>query len=394
MHHVIGAALARADAEFGGDAQPAPRRGATALPVRNIWETQQPEDRPMLEQRPMNPVATTPDSTPRWRGEPSADALAAFAGRLCSVRRGDGSLVAANAMLHRNGNLYGDAAARRATRWRFERPGMVFTDAAGRNRLAWRDTGGEARGVLFQHAPPIASGRYRRAMVQVAARTATLRPECTDLRLAPQRPPAGGKRRFECVVARFREDTAWTDCLAGYTTIYRKAPEDTGDNRLPNIGREAGTYLHHIAANYDRLADRTLFLQGDPFPHHLLPLERYIWDENDFIADAQNLLTRGFQPSWSAPGQPLTRAAMRDFLELIECDPDPEAVRWTFGAQFCCSRELIHRRPRRYYQKLFDLSQRRATILDGVPHGDHSIGFLFEFFWQLVFRVPQLRAAK
>ena len=43
-------------------------------------------------------------------------------------------------------------------------------------------------------------------------------------------------------------------------------------------GREAGTWLHHIVTNYDRLADRTVFLQGDPFDH-LLPgvgIERYV----------------------------------------------------------------------------------------------------------------------
>ena len=47
---------------------------------------------------------------------------------------------------------------------------------------------------------------------------------------------------------------------------------------LPNRGREAGTWLHHIVSNYDRLADRTVFMQGDPFDH-LLPgvgIDRYL----------------------------------------------------------------------------------------------------------------------
>jgi hypothetical protein len=36
---------------------------------------------------------------------------------------------------------------------------------------------------------------------------------------------------------------------------------------LPNVGREADTYLEHIIQNYDNLADLTIFSQGDPFPH-------------------------------------------------------------------------------------------------------------------------------
>jgi hypothetical protein len=36
---------------------------------------------------------------------------------------------------------------------------------------------------------------------------------------------------------------------------------------LPNVGREADTYLTHIVRNWDRLADTTIFCQGDPFPH-------------------------------------------------------------------------------------------------------------------------------
>jgi hypothetical protein len=33
---------------------------------------------------------------------------------------------------------------------------------------------------------------------------------------------------------------------------------------LPNIGREAHTYLYHIINNYDKLADVVLFVQGSP----------------------------------------------------------------------------------------------------------------------------------
>ena len=37
--------------------------------------------------------------------------------------------------------------------------------------------------------------------------------------------------------------------------------------RLPNVGRESHTYLHHIVANYDHLASVTVFTQGSISEH-------------------------------------------------------------------------------------------------------------------------------
>ena len=77
-------------------------------------------------------------------------------------------------------------------------------------------------------------------------------------------------KHIEIVVARYNEDTSW---LVPYLehgihiTVYNKGPEFTHDPRitvlpLPNIGREAHTYLHHVCRNYNSLADVTIFIQG------------------------------------------------------------------------------------------------------------------------------------
>ena len=91
---------------------------------------------------------------------------------------------------------------------------------------------------------------------------------------------------FEVVIARYNEDLSW---LAEYLpnekiTIYNKGKDDLNlpSNykivKLPNIGREAHTYLYHIVNNYNQLADRVLFLQGNPFTEKgfiFLPLKQY-----------------------------------------------------------------------------------------------------------------------
>jgi hypothetical protein len=42
--------------------------------------------------------------------------------------------------------------------------------------------------------------------------------------------------------------------------------------KLPNLGREGGTYLYHIIKNYDNLSDYTIFTQANPVDH--------IWYDN------------------------------------------------------------------------------------------------------------------
>lgn len=112
--------------------------------------------------------------------------------------------------------------------------------------------------------------------------------------------------KSEIVVARYNEDLAWLNKLDDniIITVYNK-----GENnivkinkpnvkiiKLPNIGRESHTYLHHIISNYDNLADQIIFCQGDSIFHspnfldlinsrHLFepiqPLSSYYWPEGE-----------------------------------------------------------------------------------------------------------------
>ena len=81
------------------------------------------------------------------------------------------------------------------------------------------------------------------------------------------------------VVSRFREDVNWVDCFGTYT-IYNKGRDDLSARhransvKLPNVGREAHSYIHHIVENYDRLEDILIFSQGGYRAHaHFEPEE-------------------------------------------------------------------------------------------------------------------------
>ena len=62
---------------------------------------------------------------------------------------------------------------------------------------------------------------------------------------------------------------------------------------LPNIGREGGTYLHHIVKRWDSLAKQTIFLQAEI--HN--PREFWPHLNNYFVPDKTGFLSLGWSGS-------------------------------------------------------------------------------------------------
>ena len=71
----------------------------------------------------------------------------------------------------------------------------------------------------------------------------------------------------EVVVARFGEALDWTRAYRDRAdfVVYAKSNrtrQPAGSVRLPNVGQESHTYLHHIVSHYDSLANWTVFTHG------------------------------------------------------------------------------------------------------------------------------------
>lgn len=78
----------------------------------------------------------------------------------------------------------------------------------------------------------------------------------------------------ELVIARYNEDISWLIPFFGIFKIYiyNKGRHLTSLEyidiiNIPNIGREAHTYLYHIHKNYNSLSDIVVFLQADISEH-------------------------------------------------------------------------------------------------------------------------------
>lgn len=69
------------------------------------------------------------------------------------------------------------------------------------------------------------------------------------------------------IVARYNEDITWLDKINFDHIVYNKGEINSNYINLPNIGREADTYINYIISNYDNLPEIIVFCQGNPFDH-------------------------------------------------------------------------------------------------------------------------------
>ncbi|QHV98347.1 DUF3431 domain-containing protein [Spirosoma endbachense] len=199
---------------------------------------------------------------------------------------------------------------------------------------------------------------------------------------------------LELVVAHYTENLNWLRNLpAGIRlTVYDKSPDQSAGSDailLPNIGREAHTYLYHIVSRYDSLADWTLFAQGKPFDHAFdfkKTVKSFVdksGDVNDpvqkpfhwlghLIDTDDNRGERLFQP-WSKneDGRGLD---LRGFHQALFDTAGPALYTFVLGAQFAIHRDAIRQQSLAFYE-------RALAVSITFPDAAHC----FERSWDRVF---------
>ena len=201
----------------------------------------------------------------------------------------------------------------------------------------------------------------------------------------------------EVVVCRHGENLAWTrNVPRGLpVTVYDKTPPPAstwpGSIPLPNLGREAHAWLHHLCERYHSLADWTIFAQGHPFDHapdmHPVirrlvtgpaPAEGFWW--LGFLWETDDARGRPTFIHWTK--NPERRELdLEGFFQELWAESAPEKIRYVGGGQFALSREAAHRRPRDFYA-------RARTLAAEFPDAAHA----FERTWDRVFLAPPLDA--
>ena len=192
---------------------------------------------------------------------------------------------------------------------------------------------------------------------------------------------------LELVVARYAEDLAWLRRVPKEfaVTVYNKGDTIPEAIALPNIGREAHTYLHHLAEHYEDLADLTVFVQGHPFDHAPDLHERlrglaegratvadFHW--LGFLADTDDSRGRRLFVPWSKNPERI-ELRLDDFHQQLFGTPGPQHYRFFVGAQFAVTRQTVRRRDPDFYRH----ARRLATDFPLAPH-------CFERCWDRVFQ--------
>ncbi|XP_022083863.1 uncharacterized protein LOC110975586 [Acanthaster planci] len=219
--------------------------------------------------------------------------------------------------------------------------------------------------------------------------TAQLSPAPTGLAKSRESP-----LDYEFVIAHYNEGLDWLRPIANRSHVYHKGKDETPPfairkwERLPNVGREAHTYLYHILSNYESLADVTVFLQG----HGSRPDVPFCYPEPmDFVVHAKKnvFCIESFKYSnWNRINhigkwrKDLDAGRMRranltvgEFYKTLFGSPHPDQViRCSVGC-FSATRENLRRHPPGFYRTAI-------SFLD--DHSNPEEGHYMERFWKII----------
>ena len=208
-------------------------------------------------------------------------------------------------------------------------------------------------------------------------------------RLVGQASESSGSGSFwDLVVARYREDLWWLERVpAERKFIYNKGTPLPGTIPLPNVGREAETFLHHIVQQYEDLADCTTFVQGNPLDHAptFLSVRPDPAGLLSHASGAQFLDVNGYVLGGPWHGRPGIDGKTRPtpvaqlYRQLYESPPPPYFYFYC-GAQFTVPRSLIQRHPRAFYQRALTISRQ-----------DDELAYAFEAVWLWIFGGPEFK---
>jgi hypothetical protein len=176
---------------------------------------------------------------------------------------------------------------------------------------------------------------------------------------------------FCIIVARYNENVEWTKQFPN-VIIYNKGEKlDNGYNEilLNNVGREGHTYYKHICDNYDKLADFTIFLQGNPFDHSpniISNLNKYI-NANDLRIDFEFLsqyihyssLDSERDMHWQCKN---IHNTWKRVFNVNSCN---QKCIFGAGAQFIVSKNKILKNKKEFYENIVNILEYAIDPLEG-----------------------------
>lgn len=165
---------------------------------------------------------------------------------------------------------------------------------------------------------------------------------------------------YHIVVAKYKEDITWFSHMDRQNLyVYDKSGDEKSPfTPLENKGREGSTFLGHIIKYYDNLPEYIILVQGNPFPH----MHPDITPQNfqDKINRVLEKRPDNKQPLFSdyveEPSFLYEGLILDEYIELLFDTKATGMVRFVSGNQYIIPRNIIVKRPKAFYQKLWKMS--------------------------------------
>jgi len=198
------------------------------------------------------------------------------------------------------------------------------------------------------------------------------------------------------VIAKYKEDISWLGALKGWEIfVYSKDPNEPDPNltRLPNVGREAHTYLYHIVKYYDELSELTVFAQANPFDHSPNFVQKLsdlkAGTEYEALSDDEMLFDSFAFPHLAASPLSIDRKTFQEFyLSVLNREP-PKLMFCKANALFAVSRERLRSRPKEFYQRILkSLEGETSAELNKRLNVNMIEAHFLERMWHHIFMLP------
>lgn len=184
------------------------------------------------------------------------------------------------------------------------------------------------------------------------------------------------------VIAKYKEDISWTSSVKIPLKIY-----DKSDGSIPNVGREAETYIRYIVEHYNEpnFPDFVVFVQGNPWDHAGNSQEKtmqMIYDTEKLSTDKITSLS-GFylteqHNAYGTKGPEGYRFYFKGDV--------PSMFEFSCGAQYIVPKKCIFHRPKSFYEAIW-----RAMHNRDISHPIYNAcvvdAWTMERLWPYIFNI-------
>jgi hypothetical protein len=206
---------------------------------------------------------------------------------------------------------------------------------------------------------------------------------------------------FQIVVARYNENINYLIPLSNIVIIYNKGNDNIPLEfknviNLPNIGREAHTYLYHIINNYNNLSENTMFIQANIKDHKLLDFKEYL--KNNTFTGKLSRNNINILKSYIHHDGKYLKDLKQGLLKKVNITPfnfindnlgiDIKYLNYVnivWGANFCVNKKLIQNKNIDFYKSIIKYVE---------YHSNPEEGHFFERSWYLIFNHPNYKFKK